>query len=93
MLHVLSIILGDVLQHLFIQHDIKFTSTQRCDLTKHDIFSNTSTVIQFTHSSGFHKNFYSFFKRTSHQGTCFSSIDTMTGNSHKMATVGHDITK
>jgi hypothetical protein len=86
-----TVVRDDSLEHLGIKKNVELAGSHRCQLTKHDIFRDTTAIIKFTNGSSLEKDLNSFFERTSHESTCIGTIDTMTGDSHQVATRSHDI--
>jgi hypothetical protein len=86
-----AVVRDDGLEHLRIEKNIKLAGSHRCQLTEHNIFGDTTTVIKFAHGRSLEKNLNSLFEGTSHQSTSIGTIDTVTGDSHQMTTRSHNI--
>jgi len=60
-------------------------------LSQHDVFGHTLEVVLLGKNGGFEQNFGRFFERATHEGSGFDTIDTVSGDTHQMPSICHDV--
>lgn len=84
-----TVVHDDVLQHVYVQRNVKGTRSHRRHLPKHHVFCDTMTIVLFPHSGSFHENFDGLLKGASHERPGVCAIDTVSSNGHESTPVGH----